>query len=172
MKKFLINLAERVAFFAMAIFCMYIFGVGYSENNFMIMPVAVLGFLGALIINNIQLKTDAFSDGMDAGMDGLKEMLLDSQAIMPTEEEAEEVFNSVINECKENGMDMEANSTVEFMRCEIAERLNVPLDAISLSRIDKMPNKTTFTDKNGNIEVFISQSDEENNNGDEENGDE
>lgn len=160
MKKICVNLLERIMFLGLILFCLYFYGVAFAEKNVFVMIVTVIGIIGALIINYIEIRRDGFDAGVETGM----AIVINTEKLMPTEEEATKVFEEVISEYKKKDLDMNSEETIDLMKKEIADRLNLPVDVISLSLTDETPSNTNINN-NGDIEIFIPNEDNENENG-------
>ena len=64
----------------------------FAEKNVFVMIVTVIGIIGALIINYIEIRRDGFDAGVETGM----AIVINTEKLMPTEEEATKVFEEVI----------------------------------------------------------------------------
>lgn len=136
MKKTYLNLLERVVFFAISFFCMFIIAKGLSISNKYFMLAGLVGFVWAIFINNSQIRYDALEEGFALG----KESYL----------KVSEVFDEVIDNCEKICENWSDEEKVDYVTKELCKKLNVTADDLEVSLIAKPENEKQKDDSNAN----------------------
>lgn len=130
------NLVERVVFFVLSLFCMHIFALGKINGNLFMSLIGVIGFICSIIINNFQIRNNT--------IELLENYVEKNKAI---EEDINKIFNNIVEDCRNRGMDMKSEETLNFIKNKISKELQIPIDDITLSVIEDEENEDEDEEK-------------------------
>lgn len=136
MKKTHLDLLERVVFFIIAFFCMFVVAKGLAVSNKYFVFIGAVGFICAILINNSQIKHDNFEEGFELGKESYFKV--------------SEAFDEVIDNCEKICENWSDEEKVDYVTKELCKKLNVTADDLEVSLITKPEDEKQKDDNNAN----------------------